>query len=194
MKSKQKKFYNKWWFWLIVGIVFLFIIGSFLILLIVGSFLLETEDEIKEEIEPQEEPQQETLGISYNQMMNYLSNFFTMEKSTPVDGQDRYMGETSSGLAILEIIGEKEDITQTTLLIGIPSDNYEILIENSAILIRFLKNAVPEWEESSDWATTSLEKMTESTSTREEEIYGNKLIKMYLIREFGMVTVTVEPA
>ena len=133
-----------------------------------------------------------TIGVSYNQMMNYLSNSFTMEKSTPVKGRDRYMGTTSSGTTILEIIGEKDNIAQTTLIIGIPSDNQYILIENSAILLRFLENAVPEWEDSSDWVTTSIEKFSSSTSNKEEKVYGNKLIEMSLLKELGWVMVTVK--
>lgn len=132
------------------------------------------------------------LGVSYNQMMNYLSNFFTMEKSTPVKGEDRYMSTTSNKLATLEIIGKKDDISETSLLIGIPSDDNSVIIENSAILLRFLKNAVPEWEDSSDWATTSMEKIAASSNDKEEKIYGDKKINMSVMRELGMMIVTVK--
>ena len=137
-------------------------------------------------------PTSDKLGVSYDQMMNYLSNFFTMEKSTSVRGEDRYMSQTSSGLATLEIIGDKNNISQTSLMMGIPSDSPSAIIENSAILVRFLKNVVPEWEGSSDWATASMEKIAGSASDEEEKIYGDKKIKMSIIEEWGIITVTVK--
>jgi hypothetical protein len=132
------------------------------------------------------------IGVSYNQMMNYLSNFFTMEKSTPVDGEDRYMGTASSGLATLEIIGGKDNITQASLMIGIPNDSPILVTENSAIMLRFLKNAVPEWEDITDWFTASLEELTYSSNGKIEKLYGDKVIKLTLIKELGMMMATVE--
>jgi len=125
-------------------------------------------------------------------MMNYLSNFFTMEKSTPVDGEDRYMGTASSGLATLEIIGGKDNITQASLMIGIPNDSPILVTENSAIMLRFLKNAVPEWEDITDWFTASLEELTYSSNGKIEKLYGDKVIKLTLIKELGMMMATVE--
>lgn len=132
------------------------------------------------------------LDVSYVQMMNYLSNFFTMEKVTPVKGEDRYMGQASNGLATLEIIGNKDNISQASLMIGIPSDEPSVLIENSAILLRFLKNAVPEWDDSNNWATSSMEKIAGSSNNEEEKIYGNKQINMSLIKELGIMTITIK--
>ncbi len=148
--------------------------------------------EVLEEAEEVEPVVLNNLGVSYEQMMNYLSNFFTMDKSTPVDGKDRYMGQTSNGLAMLEIIGDKDDIYQSSLMLSIPSDSPDTIIENSAILLRFLKNIVPEWEGSSEWAVNSMEEITGSLSDKKETIQGNKKIEMSIMRDFGMMIVTVK--
>jgi hypothetical protein len=132
------------------------------------------------------------IGVSYDQMMSYLSNSFTMEESTPVDGEDRYMGTSSSGLAVLEIIGEKDNITQTSLMIGIPNDDSSLVVENSAIMVRFLKNAVPEWDGITDWFTASVGEFTDSSREETEKLYGNKVIRLTLIKQIGMMTATVE--
>lgn len=138
-------------------------------------------------------PVTKRLGVSYDQMMNYLSNFFTMEKSSPVNGVDRYMATTTNGLAILEIIGNKDNISQTTLLLGLPNDNSTVAIENSALLLLFLKNAVPEWKDRDTWATASLKKIAETSSDEEKKLYGGKSIEMSFLKELGMLSVTVKP-
>jgi hypothetical protein len=78
-------------------------------------------------------------------------------------------------------------------MVGIPNNNSGAIVENSAILLRFLKNTIPEWPGADDWAIDSMEKLANSSSTREEKIYGDKRIRMLIIKEMGILTVTIEP-
>ncbi len=132
-----------------------------------------------------------TIGISYNQIMEYLDQYISMSKSSDVRSQPRYMGQTSDDLAILEIIGNKKDVSQATLMIGIPNDAPKILVRNTAILLRFMENVAPEWKLGSDWATSALERVS-STGEPEEIIRGSKSIKLSLIKVLGIVSVTVK--
>jgi len=132
-----------------------------------------------------------TIGISYNQTMEYLDQFISMSKSSDVDGQPRYMGQTSDNLAMLEIIGNKNDVSQASLMIGIPNDAPKILIRNTAILLRFMKNVAPEWKSGSDWATSALGRVS-STDEPEEIIRGSKSIKLSVIKVLGIICVTVK--
>lgn len=133
------------------------------------------------------------LGISYDQLMNYLSNSFKMGKSIPLNGQDRYIGQTSDGLLTLELIGDKQNIIQAGLIIGIPNDNSKAIITNSAILLRFLKNAVPEWPNSADWATNTINKINNSTIEKEKKVYRNKIIEISVLRNMGMILISIKP-
>ena len=45
-----------------------------------------------------------TIGISYNQIMAYLDQYISMSKSSDIDGQPRYNGQTSDNLAFLEMV------------------------------------------------------------------------------------------
>jgi len=132
-----------------------------------------------------------TIGISYNQIMEDLDQYISQSKSSDVRGQPRYMGTTSDSLVILEIIGVKKDISQATLMIGIPNDAPKILVRNTAILMRFMKNIAPEWRLASDWATGAL-KCIIATGETEEIIRGSKSIKISLIKFLGIVSVTVK--
>lgn len=133
-----------------------------------------------------------TIGISYNQIMEYLGQYISMSKSTDVRGQPRYMGQTSDNLAMLEIIGNKEDVSQTTLIIGVPNDAPNILVRNSAMLLRFIKNVAPEWESGSDWAASALKRVSSTGDSEEIIIKGDKSINLSFIKVLGMVTVTVK--
>ncbi len=133
------------------------------------------------------------MGISYYQVMEYLSDFFLMEKSTPVDGQDRYMGQTADNLAVLEIIGNKNNISQATLMIGIPNDAPDKLVRNTILAIRFLENTVSEWTNSNEWITANAKRVADIPGVSDVEVVkGNKLITMTFLKPFGMLTLTVK--
>jgi len=133
------------------------------------------------------------IDISYDQVMEYLSNFFLMEKSTPVDGQDRYMGQTFDNLAVLEIIGKKNNISQATLMIGIPNDAADKLVRNTILAMRFLENTVPEWTDSNEWITANAKRVADIPGVSDVEVFkGNKLITMTFLKPLGMLTLTVK--
>ena len=133
------------------------------------------------------------IGISYYQVMEYLSKFFLMEKSTPVRGQERYMGQTPDSLAILEIIGNKNNISQATIMIGIPNDVPDKLVRNTIFVIRFLENTVPEWTNSNEWITANAKRVADIQGVSDAKVVkGNKLITMTFLKPLGMLTLTVK--
>jgi hypothetical protein len=132
------------------------------------------------------------MGVSYNQVMAYLPSQIKMTKSTPVRGEDRYMGSTADNLAMLEIIGAKENISQTTLIIGLPNDSKTTVIRNTGLYIRFLKNTVPEWPGVTDWGNDALKRFASSSESSAAITHGNKLISLSLLKPTSMLTVTVK--
>ncbi|HEX4959603.1 MAG TPA: hypothetical protein VF173_02095 [Thermoanaerobaculia bacterium] len=130
-------------------------------------------------------------GLSYSQMTQYLSSYFSLEKSTPVNGQPRYMGATGDKLAMLELIGDKNDLTEATLIIGLPNDSQSVLVRNSAMFMRFIKNAAPSWEGSGDWAVAALKKAT-TTEVPVSTVRGTRRITVSLQKPLAMVLVTVK--
>jgi len=137
-----------------------------------------------------------TIGVSYDQIMEYLDQFISMSKVDDLDGQPRYVGQTSDNLVILEIIGNKKDISQASLLVGVPVDAPVLLARNTAILLRFMKNIDPKWESSSAWTTSALERANSTNKPKkiitEKIIRGNKSVELSLIKLLGIVTVTVK--
>ncbi len=158
-----------------------------------NSPVSDIEEKPEVEQSPEEATEEKTLGVSYVNMMSYLSNMFTMKQESQVQGKDRWMGQTANQLALLELIGDKDDLSSVSLMFGVPNDAPNVVIENSAILLRFLKNAVPEWNDSSAWATDALEQIAKNPTQEIKETYNGKVVKMTAIKELGMITVIVKP-
>ncbi len=133
----------------------------------------------------------EGISISYNQVIEYLSNFFEMEKTTKVDGRDRYVGKTTDQLAILEIFGDKENIYEASVIISFPNDAPKVIVRNTAIMLRFLENTVPEWINRNDWALNTLKEITNSDNNTNSIILGNKKISMQYIK-IGLLMINVK--
>ena len=76
-------------------------------------------------------------------------------------------------------------------MFGIPSDSPDIIVRNTGILIRFMKNVVPEWNGGTEWVTSALERIS-TTNKPERIIMGNKLIEVQLIKVYGIACVTVK--
>jgi predicted Zn finger-like uncharacterized protein len=134
----------------------------------------------------------EGIGVSYGQVVAHLENEIKMTKSSRVRGEYRYMGSTADNLAILEIIGAKENISQTTLIIGLPNDSKTVVTRNTALYLQFLKNTVPEWPGVTDWANSALKRFASSSETSAEISHGNKAISLELLKPTTMLSVMVK--
>jgi hypothetical protein len=131
-------------------------------------------------------------GVSFDQINAYLESYITLKKSSAVDGQDRYMGSTADSLAVLEVIGPKNDVVQASLIVGLPNDAPQILARNMGMLIRFIKNVAPEWKGGSEWATAAIGKVTANPDKSEKKVVGRKLITMKLFQPLGMLSISVK--
>jgi len=116
---------------------------------------------------------------------------FKFEEVTDVRGQPRVMGEAKNGLAYIELIGSPENLKSASIMIGLPSDAPDVLIENTAYMLGLLTLAAPDWEEGSDWLTASLATAAEEGG-KVETVHGNLRIALILIKEMGIVTLTIE--
>lgn len=135
-----------------------------------------------------------TLGVSYDQMMQYLASVFQIERATPRQGYERYLGKRTGGAALIELLGAKDDLSEASLMVFFPRDNPKIFGDNTVILLRFMKNVVPEWVQGGEWVTNAVKKLVTSPHGATEEIsYSRKSIRVALAKELAAVTVTVTP-
>ena len=83
------------------------------------------------------------IDLTSDQVTRYLDQYITMEKSSDVHGQTRSSGQSDDKLAMLEIIGDSDNISEATLIIGLPNNSQQIVIRNSALMVRFVMNVAP---------------------------------------------------
>jgi len=134
----------------------------------------------------------EKIDIPYDQAVKNLSNIIILNKSTPVKGEERYVGTTADGLAVLEIIGDKQNIIKASLLVTTPSDTPNIVQRNANIATQFVINLFPEREkEASDWLAFAMDKLAHSNLEAEEKSFGNKRIEVRKMLPLG-IGITVE--
>jgi hypothetical protein len=131
------------------------------------------------------------IGISYEAAVAHLSKFFVMTKTTSDDGQERYMGRTSDGTAMLEIIGDKDDISEASLFLNIPNDDVGAAMRNGGFFDIFAKDIDPKWNDASAWVTNNLGHMSDSQTDAVEMIRGEKVFTLRLMKPLGMISISV---
>jgi len=122
--------------------------------------------------------------------MLYLGEWFRLQPSTPVDGCERYVSTSTNGLALIEIMGERQNIVGATLIIGLPRAEPEAIAVNAGMLLRFLKNTMPEWKGCKDWVLQEITRQADSGSNKAETVRGYKRVTVLMIT-LGMYSVTV---
>jgi len=139
--------------------------------------------------------QYQGINVSFSQVMKNFSETFQMEKSTPVKGQDRYSGTATDGYTTLEIIGNKNNVSQATIMTGLPSDNPDQVMLNTMRMAVFVKNTISEFREANTatWVTNTITEIINSEKESKSVIYGEKELTMSIYKSIGMIVVTVKP-
>lgn len=136
-------------------------------------------------------PAHKQLNISYAQMTKTLDDYFYIEKSTDVHGQPRYMGKSTNGVAVLEVVGDKANISQTSLMIGLPKDSMEAFAGNVIFVNIFLENAFG--KNGKRVFDLLIPAMKESESDGREKIitFDNRHISVIYSESLGILTITI---
>jgi hypothetical protein len=133
------------------------------------------------------------MGVSYRQATDYLRDFMAMEPGAPVNGQSRYRGTSKDYTISLEIIGDRNAITEAKMII-VQSRAVDIEKRNRALLHRFLTNLVPEWPSSSDWADATLDRFSAFQDETVSAMRGYKKVTVTQMQSSGTITVVVKHA
>lgn len=136
---------------------------------------------------PQSEP---GIGVSYSQVMQNLDADFKMEPSTPVHGRTRYLAINKTSM--LEIIGDKQDVTEVSLMIGMVKDDMDSRVRGAANALNLLKNIAPEWEGRGEWFGNAIPQAVSSDGGQISTVQGNKVITMQFFKPLAMLAITVK--
>lgn len=150
----------------------------------------QQQEQSKPPAQQQEKPK--GIGVSRASIQSVYEKpelGFKFEKGEPVDGQPQVIGRAPNGLAFVQLIGPEEDLTQATIMVGMPNDDPKALVENSVYMLGLLKLAAPDWKEGPDWLSNNLVKAVEEGEVATTN--GNLRIRLQAIKELGMAALTV---
>ena len=136
------------------------------------------------------------LGISRQSVQSIFSDpdlgFAFDPPDVLRDGRPRVLGESELGAAIIELIGPPKDLSQATIIVGLPNDNPESLLLSTLYLLGFVNVVAPGWSDGVDWVTANIDRVAERGEV--ETRHGNLLIKFSLIEGLGMLSLSIETA
>ncbi|MFC1623886.1 hypothetical protein ACFL28_01000 [Candidatus Omnitrophota bacterium] len=134
--------------------------------------------------------------ITYSQITNLIDGFLDVQPTEDASGQSKFLGLSENKLVTLEMVGTKDDILQTSIELIYPKNIETIDADlNNALMLRFLRNAVPGFK---GWPASVTDIMNKFNSiqlgsTKEERILiGKKIIDVLYDKDISSITVTVK--
>jgi hypothetical protein len=135
-----------------------------------------------------------TIGVSRADIQSTFETAevgFTFETTSPVRGLPTVMGKAPDDLALVQLIGQPEDLSEANLTIFVSSDDRRSNELNAAYSMGFLKLSVPGWD-GHVWLEESLPRLVNGES-EVSTVQSGKLVKATYARELGMINISVTP-
>ncbi|MDJ0707952.1 MAG: hypothetical protein QNJ46_32155 [Leptolyngbyaceae cyanobacterium MO_188.B28] len=117
---------------------------------------------------------------------------FTFESASPIQGNPRLMGQSPHGLAVVELIGQPENLTTAIIRISIPDDDIQALALNAEYVLRFIQTMAPQWAEGGNWVIQNLDAFATGQRSEVNTIHAGKEISMTLTGKQEFLTITVK--
>ena len=135
---------------------------------------------------------EEPVRITYSQLTNLIGEFLDIQSLHGSSDQPVFLGTSENNLVILEIVGEKDNVMEASIRFTYPPDISTVNTDlNNAMMLRFLKNAAPEY---SEWPVKIKEIMTSFRSlqmgSRQEDAIAleRKLIQVLYDKNIDAIT------
>ena len=135
---------------------------------------------------------EEPVRITYSQLTNLIGEFLDIQSLHGSSDQPVFLGTSENNLVILEIVGEKDNVMEASIRFTYPPDISAVNTDlNNAMMLRFLKNAAPEY---SEWPVKIKEIMTSFRSlqmgSRQEDAIAleRKLIQVLYDKNIDAIT------
>jgi hypothetical protein len=115
---------------------------------------------------------------------------FKFQPGNEVQGQPRLVGKAANGLALIELIGNDEEIPRASIALSFPRNAPQAAAENSIYMAQLLTLAAPDWEEGGQWLSNGI---TEAFKVEKVETTHDDLdFTLQVHKELGMIVFTVE--
>ena len=134
------------------------------------------------------------LGVSRREIKSVYQHAdvgFTFEDASLASGIPRSMGRSPDSTAILDLIGPRGNLTQVTLVVGLPNDAPKVVLKNMIYLIALPHHVLPGWAGASDWLEESIT-IVMAGGEQQTTYFGKAEISLLFLRELGMLSLSIE--
>jgi hypothetical protein len=129
------------------------------------------------------------IGVSLNKINHKLSESFLLEEGSRVDGYKRQNATTAG--ATLEVVGPDHNLVEASFSFYLTFDNFDLLIENSGLMLQFLKNVDPTWWGARGWIDRALSEIEYGRNTQ-DTTRGIVHIELRYLKALGILMATVK--
>lgn len=141
-------------------------------------------------------PQVPALNVRYSDLMAKVTPMFpAMEPSTLSTGEERTMGKSATGAAILEVVGSDDVVVRATLSFFASSDNNLVNLENISGITRFMQGVLPEWPEGTKTVFSMVKRLADApvkAASKEQIVeHGNVRVTVGFIRPLAMFYIRI---
>jgi hypothetical protein len=131
----------------------------------------------------------DSLHLSLDQILaSNLGSTFALTESVQTDGRSRHAATSAEAPVVFEAVGPRRDIEEASLQVIFPDEAGKSLMVSSALVIRFVMNVFPDWQEAPQWLIGALMHTKENGGSEKIERDGRVAI---VIRDAGSQLVTV---
>ena len=102
------------------------------------------------------------------------------------------MANESARLALVELIGNPNDLTKATIAVGVPNNNSQVITRSATWLVLFLNTALPGWDNGVPWMQASMEAFGKGQEETENTYEGRKIKMTNNTSTLGLVFLTIE--
>jgi hypothetical protein len=144
-------------------------------------------------------PPRAGLGVSRAALQTVLARpefGFTFEKPLERGGVPYVTGTVPGKLVALDLVGSPEDLTQVTLMVGVPSTDPrapprlpKVLTENAQYLRAVLQRSMPDWQEGSTWLQKQLQRPGERREVGVRK--GHREVVLLAVNDGSMVLLSI---
>ncbi|HQU83162.1 MAG TPA: hypothetical protein PKY59_08565 [Pyrinomonadaceae bacterium] len=133
------------------------------------------------------------LGLTFLDVVKNLSNVVSIQKTSTVLENDKWVGASKDKGVILELYGKTEDISEASLFLKIKLDPQNSISErNKNLVLIYLKNIFGSTEEASKWFDANLPKLLSNKNSAQSFIKDNKILELR-IDKTNYLTLNTKP-
>jgi len=129
--------------------------------------------------------------ITYSGITNVIDVFFEIKAE-----KTRFSGTSDNNLMNLEMVGQEDEILEASLRLNYPKDIKDVDFDlNSAVMLRFLKNAAPgykKWQKDVKGIMDKFSSMRIGKKEKDKIVLGKRIINVLYDKNINAIILTVK--